>query len=340
MRVLAAGDDFVRPAPLADALRAELGDVEIITLQAPWPHTPFGPVGEVDEASGDEDDVIAALDGVEIAVTQMAPFTERVLAAAGSLRLVAVARGGPVNVNVRAARERGIAVTCAPGRNAPAAAELTVALILAALRRLVDVHATMVAGDWRSDLYALDACGDDIAGATVGVVGYGAIGRRVAGVLAALGAHVCVTDPYADPAELPDGFESVELDELLARSAVVTLHARLTPETSGLIGARELARMPPGAILVNTARGALVDGDALAAALEDGHLGAAALDVFEPEPLPADAALRRAPRVLLTPHLAGATRQTAARAIRIMTAEVGRFVRGQPLEHAVEVATA
>jgi D-3-phosphoglycerate dehydrogenase len=332
LSVLAAGDHFVRPAAISAALLDELGDgVAVRELTGPWPLIPFGRVGEVEEASDTEQELIEALDGVAVAITQMGPFTERVLAQADALRLVVVARGGPVNVNLEAATARGVAVCSTPGRNAPAAAELALALGLAALRRLGEVHATMREGAWRSDLYAYDRCGGELDGAEAGVVGFGAIGRRVAGVLSALGAHVLVHDPFLDPARLPDGYEATTLEELLERSQLVTLHARMTEQTRGMIGAAQLARMPRGAVLVNTARGALVDNEALAAALVSGHLGGAGLDVYEPEPLPVAHPLRRAPNVVLTPHLGGATRQTADRAVQMAVAETARFARGEAL---------
>lgn len=243
----------------------------------------------------------------------MAPFTERVLADARALRLIVVTRGGPVNVNLAAAEARGIEVRSTPGRNAAAAAEHTIALLLAALRQIPATHASVLAGEWRSDLYALDAVGSELGGATVGLVGYGAIGRRVARILRAFDATVLVHDPYADPGAL-DGAKLVTMDELLSRSQVLSLHARLTAETRGMIGAKELAQLPHGAVLVNSARGGLLDYPAVAAALESGRLRAAAFDVFDVEPLPADSPLRTAPNAVLTPHLAGATVQTARRA--------------------------
>ncbi len=313
MRILVAGDHFVTPALVEAALRERVpGPLDIATMTSAWPYQPFGPVGEVDEALGDEDELIAALAGVEVAVTQMAPFTERVLAAAGALRLVVCARGGPVNVNVPAAERLGIAVRSTPGRNAVAAAEHTVALLLAALRHLPENHATVRAGEWRSDLYALDACGTELAGTTVGLVGYGAIGARVARVLRAFDADVLVYDPYAPPDPTVHFVSTV--DELLARSRVLSLHARLTDQTRGLIDAAALARLPRGAVLVNTARGGMVDYGAVVDALESGQLAAAAFDVFEAEPIPPGSRLLSAPNVVLTPHLAGATVQTAERA--------------------------
>ncbi|MFG1816224.1 2-hydroxyacid dehydrogenase [Kribbella sp. NPDC049174] len=328
VKTLLAGDHFVRNELLASAL-SSLDEVSFdfreVTL--PWPLTPYGRVAEVDEASDAEDQLIEALAGVEIAVTQMGPFTERVLAAAPDLRFLVVCRGGPVNVNVPAAINRGIIVASTPGRNAVAAAEHAVALMMGALRNLPRLQRTLEHGEWRSDLYAYDECGVELDGSTVGLVGYGAIGQRVARVMLAFGAQVLVADPFIDIA--PEGIELVELDDLLRRSNVVSLHARLTDQTRGMIGADQLALMPRGAVLVNTARGGLLDYDATVDALESGQLGAAAFDVFPSEPVPAGARLLTAPNVVMTPHLAGATRQTAHRAGSIAAEAVAAYLAGK-----------
>ncbi|NDZ80773.1 2-hydroxyacid dehydrogenase [Streptomyces sp. SID10853] len=341
MRILAAGDHFVLPDLLRTALREELGTaaepggtVEIGELTLPWPHEPFGPVGDVHEASGTEDQMIAALEGAALCVTQMAPFTERVFAACPDLRMVAVSRGGPVNVDLTAATRHGVAVSFAPGRNAPAAAEFAIGLMLTAMRRIPTADAELKRGVWRGDFYAYDEAGTELDGATVGLVGYGAIGRIVARVLRAFGAHVLVADPYTDPvAARADGVEPVALDQLLTRSSVVSLHARLTPQTHHLIDAEKLALLPAGAVLVNSARGGLLDYAPLPDLLRSGRIGALALDVYDIEPPPADWQLHTVPNVVTAPHLAGATRQTAHRAAAITAAEAGRFVRGEKLAH-------
>ncbi|HEX2130721.1 MAG TPA: 2-hydroxyacid dehydrogenase [Actinophytocola sp.] len=333
VRLLAAGDHFVRSALLVDALRAEIGaDADIATVDLPWPVEPFRRIAEVDEASGDEDELIAALAGVRVCVTQFAPLTERVLAACPELELFAVGRGGPVNVNLAAARAHGVTVTNAPGRNAVATAEHTVAMILAAARRIPHTHGELRDGVWRGDYYRYDQVGIELSGATVGLVGYGAIGRRVAGILAGFGARVLVHDPY-----LPDGedVESVDLAELLGRSTVVSLHARLTDDNRGMIGAEQIALLPSGSILVNCARGGLMDYDAACDALDSGHLFAVATDVFPTEPMPPDARPLRTPGFVVTPHLAGASRQTAHNAARTVAADVARFLRGEPVAHPV-----
>ncbi|MDQ0378790.1 2-hydroxyacid dehydrogenase [Amycolatopsis thermophila] len=331
MRVLCAGDEFVGNDLLADAVRAELGaEPEFTELSLPWPVEPFGPVGGVHEASGTEEQVIEALAGAEVAVTQMAPFTKKVFAAAPELKLVSVCRGGPVNVDLAAATEAGVAVTYAPGRNATAAAEFAIGMILAAMRRISTSSAELLGGTWRGDYYAYPNAGLELEGTTVGLVGYGAIGSRVAKVLVAFGSKVLVADPYAKPDQIAaDGAELVELEDLLRRSAVVSLHARLTDETRHLINAERLALLPHGAVLVNSARGGLLDYAPLPDLLKSGRLGALALDVYDVEPPPADWALRDAPNVIATPHLAGASRQTAERAARIVAAEVGRYARGE-----------
>jgi D-3-phosphoglycerate dehydrogenase len=342
MQVLAAGDHFVAPQLFDDALRAELGsgavELSVTHLTARWPSVPFGPVGTgdsvVDEASGTEDELIAALEGVQVCLTQMAPFTARVFDARPELEMLAVCRGGPVNVDLAAADRAGVAVAQAPGRNAAAAAEFAVGMMLAALRRIPLADAELRAGRWRGDFYDYDESGVELDGTTVGLVGYGAIGRIVARVLGAFGATVLVADPYTDAATAhADGVRLVERDELLRSSKVVSLHARLTDETRGIIGADEIALLPPGAVLVNTARGGLLDYAALPEALRSGQLGAVALDVYDVEPPPADWPLHTALNVVATPHLAGATKQTAHRAAGIAAGEVGRWVRGEALAH-------
>ncbi|MET7699324.1 MULTISPECIES: 2-hydroxyacid dehydrogenase [unclassified Streptomyces] len=340
LRVVAAGDHFVLPRLIAeavtDALPRESGrGVLIRELTLGWPLEPFGPVAEVTEASDVEEELIEALaDEREVLVTQMGPVTARVLEASPALRLVVVCRGGPVNVNLDAAKSRDVRVCYAPGRNAAATAEFTVGLLLAALRRIPQAHELLVRqGSWEgASYYTYEHSGLELEDLPVGLVGYGAVGSRVARVLCAFGARVMVYDPYVR-GEV-HGLRVSSLDELLRRSRVITLHARLTPETRGLIGARELALLPPGAVVVNVARGPLLDEGALCDALESGRLSAAALDTYEREPVPAGSRLfGLAERVVLTPHLGGASRAVAEKAAAIAAAEVGRWARGEPLAH-------
>ncbi len=334
-KVLAAGDHFVQPILFTQAITAATAQpVTFTELTLPWPLEPFGRMGGVDEASGSEGELIAALEGVDAVVTQMAPFTAEVFASAPALRFVGVCRGGPVNVDLEAATEAGVVVSFAPGRNAVAAAEFAIGLMLAAMRRIASSDGELKGGNWRGDYYAWDNVGFELDGTTVGLVGYGAIGRIVSRVLIAFGAKVLTYDPYANAADVAeDGVELVSLEELLSRSFVVSLHARLTPESHHILNAANLQLMPAGAILVNSARGGLLDYSPLAEMLRSGRLGALALDVYDIEPPPADWPLRFAPNVVMTPHLAGATRQTAEKAARIVAIDLARFLDGQQPLH-------
>ncbi|GAA2076431.1 2-hydroxyacid dehydrogenase [Streptomyces albiaxialis] len=335
-KVLASGDHFIAPGLFVDALREAAPGIELDfrTQTTPWPLTPFGPVGNVKEASGTEEELLEALGDAEIALIQMAPFTAEVIEKAPHLKLIGVARGGPVNVDVAAATKAGIPVTFTPGRNAAAAAEFALGLMLAALRRIPSSDAELKKGVWRGDYYAIENAGIELDGTTVGLVGYGAIGSIVARVLNAFGSRVLVHDPYCDPAKAAaDGVELTGLEDLLRRSSVVSLHARVTPETRHMLNAGNLSLLPEGAVLVNSARGELMDYAPLPDMLRSGHLGALALDVYDVEPPPADWPLHHAPNVITTPHLAGATRQTADRAAAITAGEAARFLRGEPLRH-------
>lgn len=334
-KVLLAGDNFVRPEHFKSALEAEVGgDLDYSELVLPWPQTPFGNVDGVQEASGTPAELIDALSDAEIAVTQMAPFTNEVFESCPDLRLISVCRGGPVNVDLEAATRAGVVVTYAPGRNAQAAAEFAVGLMLTTSRRIAEADRELRAGRWRGDFYAYSEVGVELGAATVGLVGYGAIGRIVARILNAFGADVLAYDPYADPESLAAaGVRSVGLPELLAASDIVSLHARLTPETHHLLAAGELAMMKPGAVLINSARGGLLDYDAVRARLASGDLAGAGFDVFDIEPPPTDWPLLHTGNVVATPHLAGATKQTAERAASIAAENVAAFVRGDVPEH-------
>lgn len=336
-----AGDHFVTPSVFRAALEEELGQTAATFSETtlPWPHEPFGPIGNVLEASGSVEASIDVLEGAEIAVTQMAPFTSEVFAARPELQMIGISRGGPVNVDLTAATEAGVLVTFAPGRNAQAAAEFTVGLILAAMRRIPLTDADLKRGTWRGDYYALENVGTELNGTTVGLVGYGAIGRIVARILQAFGSTVIAYDPYADAADLAaDGVVTADLDTVLRRSGVVSLHARLTPETQHMIDERALQLLPHGAVLVNAARGGLLDYAPLPEMLRSGRLGALALDVYDIEPPPSDWPLFSAPNVVVSPHLAGATAQTATRAASIVAKDVADFVAGRAPAHVANPA--
>jgi phosphoglycerate dehydrogenase-like enzyme len=269
----------------------------------------------------------------DVLVVGLEPVGAEVLGGADRLRLVQRLGVGCDNVDLDAAARRGVPVCNMPDFNAGAVAEHTLMLVLALLRRVFDSTILMRAGHWPAG--ALVSKGVyDLQGRTLGLLGFGSIGRAVAERARPFGVQALYWDQRA-PAETygaaPAGF-----DELLARSDVLSLHLPLTPRTRGLLGPNELAAMKPTALLVNTARGGLVDEHGLAAALERGDLAGAALDVFDTEPLDARHPLRRCPNVLLTPHLAGQTREAMERMVGALLENLARIERGQDLLYRVD----
>jgi glyoxylate reductase len=280
----------------------------------------------------------ALLSGAARAEGLVCLLTDRVdaalLAAAPLLRAVSSVSVGLDHVDLAAATARGIPVGFTPGVLTDTTAELTLSLLLAAARRIVEGDRFVREGRWRE--WAPDLLlGRDLAGATLGVIGLGAIGRAVAVRARALG--MTVLGWSRNPTAVP-GVEALPLDALLARSAFVTLHVALTPETRGLIGARELALLPRGAVLVNTARGGIVDEDALAAALASGQLAGAALDVFAQEPLPPTSPLLAAPNLVLAPHVGSATLRTRARMAELAVANLLAALAGERMSHCANPA--
>jgi glyoxylate reductase len=254
------------------------------------------------------EDILAIAPGASALVADPSvPVDPELLDACGDgLRVVANFAVGYDNVDLEACRQRGVAVTNTPDVLTEATAELAVALTLAAARRMSDAERDLRAGVWRGWNPAAYR-GIEIADSTVGVVGLGRIGHRYARLAHGLGAKITYEGPSPKPeAESELGARRLELDELLETSDVVSLHAPAIPETRGLIGARELELIGADGVLVNTARGPLVDSEAVAAALESGTLGAAGLDVYDGEPHVPESLLN-APRCVLLPHIGSAT---------------------------------
>ncbi|MBZ9809049.1 MULTISPECIES: 2-hydroxyacid dehydrogenase [unclassified Mesorhizobium] len=338
-KIAIIGDNFMLP----EVFRAKIekvasGDLDVRTLQTAWPDEPmeFGDpalgLDKVKEYFGRPDEVVEFIGDAEILVTQLAPLSEGMMRRLPALKLVAVSRGGPINIDMEAARTHGITVVNVPGRNATAVAEFTIGAILAETRLIRVGHEALRRGEWRGDLYRADRTGRELSEMTVGVVGYGNIGTKVVRLLRAFGCHVLVSDPYVQLSaeDRNAGVELVALDDLLSRSDVITLHSRVTQETRGLIGKDAIARMKPGVIFVNTARGPLVDYDALYEALVSGQIASAMLETFAVEPVPSDWPLLRLPNVTLTPHIAGASVRTVTYAAEQAAEEVRRYIAGLP----------
>jgi phosphoglycerate dehydrogenase-like enzyme len=258
------------------------------------------------------------------------PCTAAMIQAAPRLKLIQKIGVGVNTIDLEAAKARGIPVCNLPGTNARAVAELTLALMLATLRRLPRFDTAMRAGVW-SDPLLQDGLGE-LGGRVVGLVGYGAIPRLLAPVLAALGCRLIYATRAAKPGALG---EWRPLAALLDEADLVSLHLPLTAETAKLIDAAALARMKPGALLINTARGGLVDQAALTEALRSGRLAAAGLDVFEAEPPDFGASLFRLPNVVLSPHIAWLTTGTFDRSFALAAENCRRVAAGDALLHRV-----
>jgi D-3-phosphoglycerate dehydrogenase / 2-oxoglutarate reductase len=303
---------------LAESTVAALGD----EIEVRWVDGP------------DREKLLAAVPEADALLVRSATTVDaEVLGAAPKLKIVARAGVGLDNVDVDAATERGVLVVNAPTSNIHSAAEHALALLLAAARQVTAADASLRAHTWKRSSFS----GTEIFGKTVGVVGLGRIGQLVAQRLAAFGAHIVAYDPYVSAARAAQlGIELLSLDELLGRSDFISVHLPKTPETAGLIDKEALAKTKPGVIIVNAARGGLVDEAALAEAVTSGHVRAAGIDVFTTEPC-TDSPLFDLPQVVVTPHLGASTEEAQDRAGTDVAASVKLALAGEFVPDAVNV---
>jgi len=304
---------------LAESTVAALGDqVEIRWVDGP-----------------DRPKLLAALPDADALLVRSATTVDaEVIAAAPKLKIVARAGVGLDNVDVDAATARGVLVVNAPTSNIHSAAEHALALLLSTARQIPAADASLREHAWKRSSFS----GTEIYGKTAAVVGLGRIGQLVASRLAAFGTHVVAYDPYVSAARAAQlGIELLSLDDLLARADFISVHLPKTPETAGLIGKEALAKTKPGVIIVNAARGGLIDEAALADAVSSGHVRAAALDVFATEPC-TDSPLFDLPQVVVTPHLGASTTEAQDRAGTDVAASVKLALAGEFVPDAVNVA--
>ena len=292
-------------------------------------------VGQLDDlldlrraAADTEAGALSALGDAEVLVTtSRVPVTERVLAES-NLELVAKFGTGIDSIDLDAAREAGVTVTYTPGLNALGVAEHTLTLLLAVARRLPAQQTHLQSGGWRDEL----PLSTQLSGSTVGIVGYGNVGRRVSGLLRGFNADVVAHDPYVpDEDGQPFGVDLVDLDTLLETSDAVTVNAELTDETHHMLDADAFARMKESAFLVNTARGPIVAEDDLISALESGEIAGAGLDVFESEPLSPDHPLFSFDNVVTTPHSAAMTVRTHEEVLDCIADTVRAYLVGEEI---------
>ena len=288
------------------------------------------PTVVVDET--DQDAFRRELADADILLHVLEPVTAAVINAAPYLRLIQKIGIGVNTIDLDAARRRDIAVCNMPGTNTQAVVEMTLLLVLATLRRLARLDRLTRAGKgWKFEPELPDDLGE-LSGRTVGLVGFGAVARRLVPMLQAIGAKVVYTSRQPAP-DVPIPF--LPLAELLPVADVLSLHLPLTPETTGIIDAAALAAMKRGSVLINTARGPLVDEAALFEALTSGHLRGAGLDVFAREPVSKDDPLLKLQNVVVTPHLAWLTTETLERSLSIISENYRRLRTGEPLLYRV-----
>jgi D-3-phosphoglycerate dehydrogenase len=337
MRILVAGDSFMPPRYFRAAFDDLATQHAIEYLQVDR-SLMFEPMTDserlVVEYEGSPVDLARSMSGIEVLVVHGAPVTDGVLDASEHLKLVACARGGPVNVDVAAITARGLPLVHTPGKNAEAVADQTLAFLVWIARgfrsaqRFLD-EGNRLANNWEGARFI----GSDLRGHTLGLIGYGQVGSRVALRALAFGMKVLVYDPLIIVSSSDGVQQAPTLDDLLAGADFVSLHARATRENAKMIDARALAAMKRGAYLVNTARETLVDEDALDAALASGRLAGAALDVVHSTERHGRHRLLRHDNVVLLPHVGGATHETLLQGAEMIAAEIDRFVKGDPLVH-------
>ncbi len=343
MKMLAVGDSYMPTSYFQQALDA-LGPahtVEYLQVDAADPFTPSTPSElRIREFQGSPAQLCAHMTDVEILVVQGAPVTDAVLDASLSLKLVACARGGPVNVDVEAVNARGLPLVNTPGKNAEAVADQTLAFLVMLARGFPRAQRFLEDGELLKDNWeGAKFIGSDLRRHTLGLVGYGQVGQRVARRAVAFGMEVLTFDPYLETGPA-DHVERVwALDELLERSHFVSLHARATDKNDNLFDEAAFAKMRPGSFFVNTARETLVDEDALDSALASGRLAGAALDVVRPADATGRHRLLRHPNVVMTPHIGGATHETLVQGAEMIADEIQRFTTDAPLLYVVNRET-
>ena len=278
-----------------------------------------------------QEEVVPRIGDAEIVFLNKCRIDEAVLAQCPKLRWVGIIATGTDNLDLKACRRHGVPVANVPGYSTYSVAQMTFSLLLSICQCVDRYHRLVQDGRWRTEdpaAYRL-LPQVELLGKTFGIYGYGSIGRQTARIAKAFGMEVLVCTRTVRPEYAADGVEFVDFDTLLARSDVLSLHCPATPATRGLMSREALAKMKPGAILLNTARGALVDEEAVADALESGKLAFYGADAFATEPLPPQSRLRGLPGAVLTPHIAWTTKEAVQRLMDITTGNLRSFLAGK-----------
>ncbi len=295
----------------------------------------YTPYKGIKEFVGEPLEIVQEIKDVEILVIQFAPVSEEMIEAGKNLKLIACNRSTPVNVDLDAATKLRIPVIKATGRTADSAADFTMGLLLSEVRHIARAFEAVRKGTypevrvkkWRESV-------PELAGKTMGIIGVGHIGSKLACRAKSFGLRLLGYDPYVSEEKLQNlGVEKTDLETLLKQSDFISVNVRLTPETTGIIGKKELGMMKESAILVNTSRGAVIDEDALYEVLKKKRIAGAALDVFVKEPIWQDPENRflKLENVTLTPHMAGPSDEMSYNGVLILAEDIARFLRGEKM---------
>lgn len=338
MKILTITDLFIRKEVVEEALRKKLSGVEDLVIDNFAVDFPITPLqysnSEVTEYVGNEEDIIDRIEDVDHLVVHTSPITRRVMEHGKKLKSISVTRGGAINVNIDAASSLNIPVFNTPGRNSTAVAEFTIGLFIAETRNIARSYEAVRQGKWKEDYYIYEKSEFELSSKVIGLMGYGNIGAKVCEYLSGFGCKVLIYDPYINSIE-GNNAKLVNVDTLLAESDIISLHMRVTPETTGMINMDVLKKMKSSAILVNTARGPLVNYRDLYNALEQGVISRAALDTFEVEPIERDNPLLKLENVTLTNHIAGSSRNAAHISAEIMAEDLKSFIEGREVKHLI-----
>ena len=336
-RILAVGDHFIPAQEYLDQFEdikqrdPHLADAELLSVEWDLDKAEQHRLQQIMEWDGANaleapSEILAAVGNCDALIAHFAPIGRQTIEAAGTLKMIAVARAGLENIDLETAKAAGVQVSGVVGRNAAAVAELAIGLMLSECRNISRADQSIKNGQWRKEFNVpMVELGDSV----VGIIGWGQVARKLAGKLRGLAGKILVHDPFVTPDEISAaGATPAEFDEIFQASDFVHVMARLTPETERFIGKTQFAMMKPTAYFINTARSRLVDYDDLLEALQNRKIAGAGLDVFDTEPLPEQSAWRSLDNVTMTTHYGGETTGTNKTSARLVFEAVSAFRQG------------
>ena len=336
MKILVVADAYVPTAAFQKAFESitpknQVRFIQVNEVDRPVPST----LSEksIREYSGNPRQIESELKDEEILVVHSAPVTDAVMDASANLRLICCARGGPVNIDSEAATKRGIPVVSAPGRNAEAVADYVLGVMIILARNLQRSNRFLIEKKKFDRASFASFFGHELGGKTLGLIGFGNVGSRVAKRALAFGMSILVYDPFIDRSKIEaPGIRASSFDEVISKGDFVSVHARESKENENLIGGKQFKLMKPSAYFINSARGSLVDEYALLEALKENRIAGAALDVLKKEPIPPDNPFLLLENVFITPHVAGASHEVPFRGAEIVARQIERYISNEALE--------